>query len=252
MSRFVERANLPRNAGTVILGEKYRALLEEPLKTRGIETIYVPDNPNVDRHLSGHADLSVLHAGGERVYLAPYLRESALHLRLLALGMDVRFPQIEQRADYPGDTQMNVCIVGKYALRNVNYVPKEIDECLTINKSLTPIHCRQGYAKCSVGPVGEGSIITSDAGIAKAAESAGLDVLRISPGFFSLDGFPYGFIGGSCFKISESELAFTGTLTGHYDENEIVSFLKKHGVRPVFLTERPAFDIGSAIPIIEK
>lgn len=252
MSRFVESANLPHNAGTVILGERYRVLLEEPLKEHGIETVFVPDNPNVDRRLAGHADLSILHAGGERIYLAPYLRESAFHEKLLALGMDVRFPQIEQKPDYPDDVQLNVCIAGRYALRNGNYVPEEIDEYLTIYKRLIPVDCRQGYAKCSVCPVEEGSIITSDAGIAKAAERAGLEVLLISEGFFGLDGYPYGFIGGSCFKISEGEQAFTGTLIGHNDENRIISFLEKHGIRPVFLTERPAFDIGSGIPIIEK
>lgn len=252
MSRFVKRANLPHRAGTVILGEKYRALLEGPLKARGIETIYLPDNPNVDGRLSGHADLSVLHTGGERIYLAPYLRESRLHERLLALGMDVRFPQIEQSPGYPGDVSLNVCIAGKHVLWNRDYVPKEIDEYFTNNQSLISVPCRQGYAKCSVCPVGEGSIITSDAGIAKAAERAGLDVLLISAGFFGLTGYDYGFIGGSCFKISESELSFTGTLAGHNDESKIISFLKRHDVRPVFLTERPAFDIGSGIPVIEK
>lgn len=252
MSRFVERANLPHRADTVLLGEKYRTLLDEPLRARGIETIYVPDNPNVDRRLAGHADLSVLHAGGERIYLAPYLRESELHHKLLGFGMDVRFPQIEQKPDYPGDVSLNVCIAGSYVLRNERYVPKEIDEYFTINKCLTSIHCRQGYARCCVCPVREGSIITSDAGIAVAAERAGLEVLLISAGFFGLNGYPYGFIGGSSFKISRGEQAFTGTLTGHNDENRILSFLEKHGVRPVFLTERPAFDIGSGIPITEK
>lgn len=252
MSRFVERANLPHSAGAVMIGEKYRALLEEPLKEHGIETICVPDNPNVDARLSGHADLSVLHAGGDRIFLAPYLRESALHDRLLALGMEVSFSQMKQEPNYPGDIQLNVCIVGNYFIRNGKYVPRDIDECLTINKRLIPIDCRQGYANCSVCPVGEGSIITSDAGIAKAAERAGLDALLISPGFFNLNGFDYGFVGGSCFKISEGELAFTGTLAGHIDENPICSFLEKHGVRPVFLTEQPAFDIGSGIPITEK
>ncbi len=252
MSRFVERANLPHHAGAVILGERYRALLEEPLSARGIEALYVPDNPNVDSRLAGHADLSVLHAGGERIYLAPYLRKSGLHHKLLGLGMDVCFPQIKQKPDYPDDVPLNVCIAGSYVLRNERYVPREIDEYLTNDKRLIPISCRQGYAKCSVCPVGEESIITSDTGIAMAAERAGLEVLLISAGFFGLSGYPYGFIGGSCFKISEGEQVFTGTLAGHNDENKILSFLEKHGVRPVFLTERPAFDIGSVIPVIEK
>ena len=114
------------------------------------------------------------------------------------------------------------------------------------------VDCRQGYAKCSVCVVDEGAIITADRGVETAARKAGLDVLLIEPGYIFLDGFTFGFIGGSSFKISRSKLAFTGTLDAHPNKEDIIHFLKVHEVEPVYLTERLIFDIGSGIPITEK
>jgi hypothetical protein len=78
-----------------------------------------------------------------------------------------------------------------------------------------------------------------------------MHVLRIAPGAVVLDGFPYGFIGGASFKISEKNLAFTGRLDGHPDCERILSFLREREIEPLFLTQEPIFDIGSAIPILE-
>lgn len=252
MSKFVEASNLPKKAKELIIGEAYREILEAPLKACGLHPLFLPDNRNIDARLAGHADLSVLHAGGARIFLAPHLRGSAFFEALKELGMDIAFAEIEQRPDYPNDVQLNLCIAGEYVLCRRAFVPESIEKYLTNEKKHILINCRQGYARCAVCIVGEGSIITADAGAAASAEAQGLDVLKIENGFFHLPGFEYGFIGGSCFKISESELAFTGRINGHPNENEILAFLRYHRVAPVFLTDLPAFDIGSAIPITEK
>ena len=110
---------------------------------------------------------------------------------------------------------------------------------------------RQGYAKCCACVVNEGAMITSDTGIAKAAARHGVDVLRIRPGYIELAGFDTGFIGGTAFRISERALAFTGRLDAHPDRADIEAFLRSRGIEPVYLTDRPAFDIGSAVPLTE-
>ena len=104
----------------------------------------------------------------------------------------------------------------------------------------------------SVCVVDENSIITADAGIAAAAEGRGLDVLRIQAGFFELPGYSYGFIGGSCFKLSKTELVFTGTIDRHPDRGAIIGFLHDHGVEALYLRDEPAVDIGGIIPIFEQ
>lgn len=252
MADFVLHANLPKRAEHVIIGAKYARLLEEPLKLRGITPLFVPDNPNVDERLSGHADLSVFHAGGEEIWLAPYLRESAFAARLAALGARVHIADIAQSAAYTHDAQMNIAAVGGAFIYNpkASYTP--VVEHLANVRGMRGAPVRQGYAKCSVLIVDEQSLITSDAGIARAARAAGLNVLEITSGYVTLDGFAHGFLGGAGFKLSADTLAFTGTLDHHPDKSRILAFLAARGMTAVYLTELPVFDIGSAIPITEQ
>ena len=51
------------------------------------------------------------------------------------------------------------------------------------------------------------------------------------------------------FKLSPERMAFTGRLDLHPDRARIEAYLRGRGVEPVYLTERPAFDIGSAVPL---
>ena len=76
-------------------------------------------------------------------------------------------------------------------------------------------------------------------------------MLEITPGFVELYGFREGFIGGAAFKLAPDIIAFTGRLTRHPDKALILDFLKKHGVSAVYLTDKPVFDVGSVIPVIE-
>ena len=252
MNAFVQSANLPRSCSAVLYGQKYAEFLEEPLKKRGIRSILVPDNRSVDPRLSGHVDLMVFHAGGERLFLAPQLRDSFLARELEKEGAILSFPSQVQGKNYPEDAMMNICSVGNSAFLNPRSAAKEIVDFLTNDSERNLIQCKQGYSRCAICPVDGSALITADRGAAKAAERAGLSVLLISDGFIQLEGFPYGFIGGASFKISEHELAFTGTLDGHPDRDRILSFLLERKVKPVFLTERSIFDIGSAIPAFES
>lgn len=252
MADFVLHANLPERAEYVIIGAKYAHLLEKPLKIRGITPLFVPDNLNVDERLSGHADLSVFHAGGEKIWLAPYLWESAFAARLAAMGAQVHIADIAQSAAYPHDAQMNIAAVGGAFIYNpkVSYMP--VIKYLADVRVMRGAPVRQGYAKCSVLVVDERSIITQDAGIARAAHGIGLDVMEIMPGYVALDGFEYGFLGGAGFKPAADIMAFTGTLDAHPDRARILTFLAARGMTAVYLTELPVFDIGSAIPITEQ
>ena len=249
--KAVKKPNLPERADTILIGEKYIELLEKPLEKLGINAVPIPGNCFVDPRLSGHGDLSVLHMGEDMLWLAPHLRGSDFADQLRAMGFSLDYPDIAQSDVYPGDAQLNVCICGKSAICSKPIVPPEIIRQLT-SSGLEIINCRQGYAKCSVCIVTETAIITADRGVETAARKAGLDVLLIEPGYISLDGFTFGFIGGSSFKISRSKLAFTGTLDAHPNRDEILRFLVKHEIETVYLTEKPAFDIGSGIPLIEQ
>lgn len=252
MMKFVADPNLPVHAGTVVIGGKYCNILQNGVKKLGVNVIALPHNPYVDARLSGHADLSMLHLGGDRLLLAPYLKGSKFSHQLEEMGFDLRYADIEQSALYPEDAQMNVCILGDKVIYNLKTVPLTIVNYLTNRSSAVQINSRQGYSRCSVCVVSDNAIITADEGICRSAEAYGIDVLKIRPGYIDLHGFDYGFIGGASFKISETKLAFTGTLDRHPDEEQITEFISLHNVNIVYITDKPAFDIGGAIPITER
>ena len=252
MSKFVKTANLPDNVDELIIGERYAELLHRGLERNGVEPLYLPDNPNIDRRLSSHADMSVLHMGGAALFLAPYLRETRFEKDLREIGAELIFPEISQSAKYPRDAQLNLCAAGDVFFCKHSCSAESAVEYFASVRGLRTINIRQGYARCSMCVVTNGAVITADRGMYAGALDNGLDALLISAGYIELRGFEYGFIGGSAFKLSADRLAFTGKLDTHPDKTAIIDFLRAHKVEPIFLTELPLFDIGSAIPLTEK
>ena len=122
---------------------------------------------------------------------------------------------------------------------------------LSIGDRAVQVSSRQGYSRCSVCVVNDNAIITADEGICRSAKAHGIDVLKIRPGYIDLPGFDYGFIGGASFKLSDTKLAFTGGLDKHPDAERIIEFASLHNIDIVYITDKPAFDIGGAIPITE-
>ena len=250
--KFVDNPNLPLDAKNVLIGEKYSDILEESLKNIGLMPIFVPDNSCVDERVSGHADLSVLHMGKENVVLAKYLKGSAFEEMLRDLGMNVCFSDLNQGKEYPSDSPLNICVCGKNIIYNPRSAETTLVEKLTSVGGYNELRVKQGYTKCSVCIVNENAIITADEGIHRAASEAGIHSLKICPGFIELPGYEFGFIGGASFKIDCSTLAFTGHLDEHPNKKEILEFASLHNIKVVYITNKPAFDVGSVIQIVEK
>ena len=101
---------------------------------------------------------------------------------------------------YPRDCALNACIAGGRFFHRLDASSPEA--LANLPAGLETVNIAQGYAKCSVCVVDGRSVITADRGIAKAALSAGLDVLTVTPGYIELEGFDCGFIGGASFKLA--------------------------------------------------
>ena len=252
MIEFVSKPNLPRSAAGVLLGEKYLNLLEEPLITLGVTVYPIPDNPFVDERLSGHADLSVLHAGDRLIFAANHLLDSTFSEQMHSLGYELRYIEEAQSREYPNDCQLNLCSAGDYLVYSKAVSSDKVVNHFLQQQGSKPIDIKQGYVKCSICIVDENSVITADAIAAKKLKENGMNVLQISAGNIDLAGFPYGFIGGSTFKLSEKQLVFTGKLDRHPDKESILSFIESRGISAVYLTDRDIFDVGSILPIYEK
>ncbi len=227
----------------LVIGRRYRSRLEEGLKRYTQEDVFwLPDNPDVDERLAGHADLSVF-SGNGAIVVAKGLY-SYIVKELTNVGIPV-IPSGEQGLVYPKDAVLCACRTGRYTIYN----PKTSDPVLEPYLDSDRIAVNQGYTRCSVCAVSDEAIITADDGISSVASKKGLDVLKIDPGHISLEGYGYGFIGGATVKLSSNTMAFTGTLDEHPDKSRILQFLEKHGVKPVFLTKTPIFDVGGAVAL---
>ena len=251
MSNYVEHANLPHNAKRIVIGEEYKDLLDKALTELETEPIFCPANPYVNKKLASHVDLSVLHTGRDEIFLAPNLMSSQFSKLLEDEGFKTIFPLVNMTEIYPNDSFFNLCVLKDSFFYSPKASEKSIINTL-IEKKMKPIPVKQGYCRCAVCIVNDRSIITSDMGIAAAAHVNGINCLLISPGYISLAGYDYGFIGGASFKLSDGKICFTGTLDCHPDQFRILDFLSANNVQPVFLTNKPLFDIGSAVPLTEN
>jgi len=244
---FVKLPNLPESADTIIIGKQYESTLFASLKSKKINTITIPADSRLDKRIASHSDLSLLHLGGNNLITA----NREVYNLLSSKAFNISFFNLDIGDIYPADCYLNICIVGKLAFLNEKITPNIIKKLL-YEYGFEVVNTKQGYARCSTCIVNEYSIITADASIHNAAQFNNIDSLLIEPGYIDLKGYDYGFIGGSSFKISENELAFTGVLDSHPNKDAIESFLKDKKIEPIFLSDSNMFDIGSAIPIIEK
>lgn len=246
MNRFIEKPNLPSSrVSSLVIGERYNDILSERLNALGISVLWMPDMEKLPPPVRGHADLSLLHLGGERFLAAMELPGDFLS-RLVELGAKVEQCDLRQDCKYPDDCRLNVAVIGNHVILNPKtaaFVPPA---------GMIPIRVKQGYARCSVCIIDEISFITSDAGIFRAAVNSGMDPLLISSGNIVLEGYDTGFIGGCAFKLSQNEIAFSGDLRYHPDGERILKFLSQKSIAPVFLTDGPLLDIGGAVLVCEE
>ena len=246
MNRFIETPNLPSTrVTTLIAGKRYKALLSDRLAALGISALWMPDVEKLPPPVRGHTDLSVLHVGGNR-FLAAGELPGSFTASLAALGARVGQCTLPLGNTYPDDCRLNAAVFAEHVILNPGisaFVPPS---------NMTPVKVKQGYARCSVCIVDGRSFITSDAGICRAAARAGMDVLLISEGNISLEGYNTGFIGGCAFKLSQDRIAFTGALRHHPDGERIFEFLTQKRVEPIFLSDGPLLDIGGAVLVLEE
>ena len=250
MQKFIDVPHLPKSpVSCVIAGEKYKSILAPELRKYGVELIPMPACGFVRKPLEGHADLCIMHVGENRFVVVKNMKSQLqrIIIRLRASGAHVFETEKELGAEYPLDTILNHCVIGSTVIANTKYADSVVMDFFD-----NRIHVNQGYAKCSVCVVDEESVITSDAGIAGELSAKGYNVLQIRPGNVDLPGFDTGFIGGAAFKLAEDIIAFCGSIDAHPDRGAIFDFLSSRRIKPVFLTNRPVFDIGSAIPVFEN
>lgn len=227
---------------TLIIGERYRRLLERPLEELDIEVLWMRDNPYVDPRLAGHADLSAIRVG-KRIVAGRHIVDDPIYVNYLTyMGYELQAVKKAQDTRYPADVNLCACIAGERLIHNLRYTDPAILESFEGER----IHVNQGYARCSCCVVDALSLISSDSGIESAVRGKDIEVLKINSGGIDLDGFDHGFIGGASIVLDGAVL-LSGRLSNVRDMRSVESFIRSRGKYPVYLSQGPAFDMGSAV-----
>lgn len=224
-----------------------RIELEElnELKKRKIHLIYCPKAKNLYEAISCHPDIQ-LHIIDKNTIIVHRDFPENLICDLKNLNINVFRSSEYVQKNYPYDIILNALNLNDYFIHKLNCTDKNL---LNLVKSKKLINTNQGYTKCSAAIVSDNAIITSDISIKNALSSTNIDVLLLPPGDILLPGLDYGFIGGTCGLIDKSTLAFFGDLSYYKYGKEVLSFLKKHNVNPLYLRKGPLIDRGSILSI---
>lgn len=227
----------------------YRTTKKEKdiLSSLNLEIIEIPKCPNVYEAINGHVDiqLNILDKKSKKVIINKNLDEN-FKKKLASSNIEYIESKKILNYSYPNNIFLNALILGDYFIHNLKFS----DEHLLMHQSgKTLINVKQGYTKCSCLPITNNSLITSDVGIHKTLLKHGFDILLLPPGDIILNGLNYGFIGGTGGLINEETIAFFGNLDHYKYGDEVKSFLKKHNVTPIYLSDTKLCDRGSLLVI---
>ena len=148
---------------------------------------------------------------------------------------------------YPESASYNAVQAGRFLIHNTGFTDNCVLEAAE-SSGLKLINVAQGYANCSIAAVDDRSIITSDMGISSSIRRhhPEIDVLTVSPGHVRLEGFEYGFLGGTSGRIDDYVI-FNGNLEDHPDFLRIREFIESTSLKLKYFREYPLTDIGSII-----
>ncbi len=247
--QFIQQPNLPgQPVKMAVTGSETGKAAIDRLTELGIEVLVMSAHPCLYKAVEGHPDMQLHHLGGNRIVYAPGTGQPILDA-LSTRGFELVAGESPLSSSYPRDIPYNVARVGSLYFHNLKYTDRILREQLE-RLGVEPVHVEQGYAKCSVLPVSENTIVTTDPGIAGTAEKKGLDVLFLeSERSIRLPGLNYGFIGGACGMLSKSVCAINGSLEKLSCGEELVSFLSYRQITVKELSEDYVTDIGSILPL---
>jgi hypothetical protein len=247
---YIGIPNLPEGPVSLAVADGRISLeAERTLLLNGTKLIKTSRHSGVHEAISYHPDIMFHHIGFNHIVFAPGTDDAFLNV-LSGLGFNLIKGSSVLSSKYPHDIAYNAARVGTFFFHNLKYtdvvLKKELEAC-----DISPVRIEQGYAKCSISIVNDSSIITADAGIARAAEKKGIDVLLIDfRQKILLPGLNYGFIGGCSGLIGKNMWAVNGDVEKLTSFKEIYDFLSRKDIQIISLSNEQVTDIGSIIPLI--
>ena len=215
----------------------------EILQGFGLHIVFTTKILELDGVINTHPDMQILPTKKQTVLVAPQCYD--YYFRQLGhFGINVIKFESNIFSPYPYDTPLNAApLFDKYLFAS-SYTYNRLKKYFN---NLQPVIVKQGYTKCSICPVYDNALITSDVGIYKASKNLGIDTLYVDPRHIKLSGFSNGLFGGLTGLIAPDTLFINGNLQNLSNYKSILAFLKKYNVLPVYSRDYDLCDIGSVI-----
>lgn len=207
-----------------------------------LSRISIPRSNDIYSSISAHPDIFLFLFDDKKFIHSKSLPYEILK-RIKEKGVHLIESLLTPSGQYPKTVSLNAVRVGEFIFHNLRFTdPEIINEAH--KKGLKLVHINQGYTRCSVIPINQKAVITSDIGFAKKAREVGLDAELIIPGHIILQGELFGFIGGASGVTPDGRIIFLGDITEHPDFQKIDLFLKRHGTKYSYLPDVPLLDAG--------
>ncbi|WP_138205178.1 DUF6873 family GME fold protein [Haloimpatiens lingqiaonensis] len=214
---------------------------KDNLQKLGYEVLCCPPSQVLYSAVCGHPDMLLHFLNNNTIVVHKNTPRNFIDT-LEKMNLEVILSKNPLEKSYPYDIGLNAVNVGDIFIHYTKYTDPSILNNIEGKKIL---NVKQGYTKCSTAIINSNAFITSDPSIKNVLEKENKDVLFLPPGDISLPGLDYGFIGGTCGFLEEGFLAFYGDLNYYKYGREVMSFLEKYQVKPVFLRKGPLVDRGS-------
>ncbi len=221
----------------LIISNKASLKFKNFLTDQNIDFIETIDNPNLDKRIGDHPDLSLFVLDSENIILAEevysYYKDKLPGKNLIKGSSTSK--------KYPRDSIYNLLTFKDFYIHN-DFTEENIERSLK-ERNFKHLFVKQGYSRCSIIPLRE-SLITSDYGIYKALRDK-VNIILLDNDKIELDGFDQGFIGGAC-GLVQNKLIFTGDISRHKSFDLIKKACDRENIKIIY-PEVPLVDIGSLI-----
>lgn len=126
--------------------------------------VRLPAFPKLSEPVLRHPDMLIAEVGGGLIVHRHYIKGRKV---LDALGIPYLLSEEEPELEYPRDIALNCFSAGGFFFANQNYVSRAALYAAK-ETGFTPVHVKQGYAKCAC-VIAHDAVATADSGIYAAA-----------------------------------------------------------------------------------
>lgn len=221
----------------LIISNKASLDFKSFLADQNIDFIETIDNPNLDRRIGDHPDLSLFALDNDNIIVAAEVFDYYKN-KLTGKNM-IKGSSVSEK--YPKDSIYNLLRFKDFYIHN-DFTEENIERILK-ERNYKHLFVKQGYSRCSIIPLRE-SLLTCDYGIYKALKDR-VDIILLDNDKIELDGFDQGFIGGTCGLIQD-KLIFTGDISRHKSFDIIKKACDRENIEIIY-PEIPLVDLGSLI-----